>query len=307
MLAGAVAFGGAIVGLARVLPSDGPAPATADYASSGASAPAGAIAPAPASGATPAPAAAIGPPPASRPLEPPTPPVIAFDFRPLDLARRDRYGNPPKRAATPAELASIAAAHDVIVDDLRWQPDGAALDISQIAAMKSVNPRLRVLRYLGALTNNDGPILNIAPGDGIHGSWFLRDGSGDFVRAYSEIAAWNGKPSYALDPSSTDVRNVIAVWARQFSMLGYDGVLLDGLTACAPAPASSCAAGTLLSAPLDKATNRPYTDAAWLAATRGLLEAIRHTAPNAQIFLNNTPGDAAQLLGDIDGTAVLSR
>lgn len=304
VLAGAVAFGGGIVGLARVLPSNAPAPATTDYASGGASVPAGAIAPAPTSGATPAPAAAIGPPPASRPLAPQQ--VFAFDFRPLDLARRDRYGNPPKRAATPAELASIAAAHDVIVDDLRWQPDGAALDGSQIAAMKSVNPRLRVLRYLGALTNNDGPILNIAPGDGTHGSWFLRDGSGDFVRAYSEVAAWNGKPSYALDPSSTDVRNVIAVWARQFSMLGYDGVLLDGLTACAPAPGAACAAKALLSAPLDKTTNRPYTDAAWLAVTRGLLEAIRHTAPNAQIFLR-ADGDQSPLSGDIDGTAILSR
>ena len=232
--------------------------------------------------------------------------MTAFDFRPLNVAIRDRFGNAPRRDVTADELVGIATAHDVIVDDLRWQPDGAALAPEQIAAMKAANPRLRVLRYLGALTNNDGPIFNIAPDDGVHGSWFLRDGSGDFVRAYSEIAVWDRQPSYVLDPSSIDVRNDIAGWARQFAKLGYDGVLLDGVTACVPAPGSACAASTLLSSPIDKTTNRPYTDAEWLADTAGLLQAIRHSAPNTQIFVP-AGGDQTPLLGYIDGRVVLSQ
>ena len=142
--------------------------------------------------------------------------------------------------------------------------------------MKAANPRLRVLRYVGALTNNDGPIFNIAPTEDDHGTSFLRDASGDFVRAYSEIAEWNGKPSYAFDLTSIDVRNNISAWARQFGKMGYDGILLDGISPCVPAPTASCAT-PLLSAPLDKTTNRPYTDAAWREATIGLLAAIRHT------------------------------
>jgi hypothetical protein len=229
-----------------------------------------------------------------------------LDFRPLDAASRDRYDNLPKRDATPDELAGIARSHDVVVDDLRWQPDGAALNPEQIAAMKATNPRLRVLRYVGALTNNDGPIFNVAPDDGAHGSWFLRDGSGDFVRAYDEIAVWDRKPSYVFDPSSVDVRNDIAGWARQFAMLGYDGVLLDGVTACVAAPTAVCTARTLLSHPLSKTTNRPYTDPEWTLAITGLLQAIRHSAPKTQIFVL-ADGDQSPLLGYIDGLVVLSR
>lgn len=299
MLAGAVAFGGGIVGLARVLPSDDRAGETASYGRGAGTAAPRVEAP------TPAATAALGDPPASR-VEASALPVKALDFRPLDVTMRDRFGNPPKRDATPDELAAIARAHDVILDDLRWQPDGAALNPEQIAAMKAANPRLRVLRYLSALTNNDGPIFNVAPDDGVHGSWFLRDGSGDFVRAYSEIAPWDRMPSYVLDPSSIDVRNDIAGWARQFGKLGYDGVVLDGATACAPAPGSMCAASTLLSSPLDKTTNRPYTDAEWLADTAGLLRSIRHSAPNTQIFVS-AGGDQTPLLGYVDGLVILSQ
>lgn len=299
VLAGAVAFGGGIVGLARVLPSDDRGRETASYARGADIAPTRVEAP------TPAAAAAVGEPPASR-VEASALPLTALDFRPLDLTLRDRFGNPPKRDATLDELVAIARAHDIILDDLRWQPDGAAFNPEQIAAMKVANPRLRVLRYMSALTNNDGPIFNIAPDDGVHGSWFLRDGSGDFVRAYSEIAVWDRQPSYVLDPSSIDVRNDIAGWARQFAKLGYDGVLLDGATACAPAPGSTCAASTLLSSPLDKTTNRPYNDAKWLADTTGLLRAIRHSAPNTQIFVP-ADGDQKPLLGYVDGLVILSQ
>jgi hypothetical protein len=303
VLAGAVAFGGGIVGLARVLPSDSAPRNAASYAGTS-PLPPEVQAPAPPDAtATPK----LGPPPASRAIDAPLERVTALDFRPVDAGMRDRYGNAPKRAATAGELQAIAVAHDVIVDDLRWQPDGAALEGSQIAEMKAANPRLRVLRYVGALTNNDGPIFNIAPEQDDHGSWFLRDGSGDFVRAYDEIAVWNRQPSYVFDPSSVDVRNMIGAWARQFSMLGYDGVLLDGVSACVPVAGSACAAATLLSSPLDKTTNRPYTGAAWLDATTGLLAAVRRSAPNAQIFVASTAGDPAELTGCVDGVVVLSQ
>lgn len=301
VLAGAVAFGGALIGIARVLPSDD----ATRYAPGADSAPPEVLAPA-SDAATPVPSPPVGPPPASQPLAP-AQPLAALDFRPVDLTMRDRYGNPPKRDAAPDELLRVAAGYDVVVDDLRWQPDGAALDGAQIAAMKAANPRLRVLRYLGALTNNDGPIFTIAPDDGVHGSWFLRDGSGDFVRAYEETAAWDHKPSYAFDASSIDVRNMIAAWARQFTKLGYDGVLLDGVSACVRAPDAACASSVLLSHPLNRATNRPYTEAEWRDTTVGLLQAIRRVAPDAQIFLDGAAGGVAPLLDYIDGVALLSQ
>lgn len=304
VLAGAVAFAGAIIGVARVLPSDDAGREAATYATAAGDATPQVLSPGAADGAPSAPA--LGAPPASRPLDAPLVPETALDFRPLDLTMRDRYGNPPKSAATPAELQRIAAGYDIIVDGLRWQPDGAALDGAQIAALKAANPRVRVLRYVGALTSNDGPIFDLVPDDGTHGSWFLRDGSGDFVRAYEETAPWNGKPSYALDPSSIDVRNTVAAYARQFAALGYDGVLLDGVSACVPAPGATCAASALLSHPIDKTTNRPYADAAWLAATAGLLEAVRHVAPAARVFLDAAAGDQTPLLPHIDGILLLS-
>ena len=312
LLVGAVAFGGALIGLARVLPSDD----AARYVPGADPAPAEVLAPA-APPSSPSPPGGegrgevtatpdVGPPPASGPLDMPPQPVRALDFRPVDVTMRDRYGNPPKRDVPVDELLRMAAGYDIVVDDLRWQPDGAALNGSQIAAMKAANPRLRVLRYLGALTNNDGPIFNIAPDDGVHGAWFLRDGSGDFVRAYEEVAAWDAKPSYAFDPASIDVRNMAGAWARQFAKLGYDGVLLGGVSACAPAADTVCASRVLLSHPLNKATNRPYTDADWLAATAGLLQAIRHAAPTALIFLEGDTGGEAPLLGYADGSVLLS-
>jgi hypothetical protein len=303
LLVGAVAFGGALIGVARVLPSD----EAARYVPGADPAPPEVLAPASPAPATATATPSLGPPPASGPADAPAEPLRALDFRPVDVTLRDRYGNPPKRDVPTDELLRMAAGYDIVVDDLRWQPDGAALDGSQIAAMKAANPRLRVLRYLGALTNNDGPIFNIAPDDGVHGTWFLRDGSGDFVRAYEEIAAWNKQPSYAFDPASIDVRNMAGAWARQFAKLGYDGVLLGGVSACAPAADTVCASRVLLSHPLNKATNRPYTDAGWLAATAGLLQAIRHAAPAAQVFLEGDTGGETPLLGYIDGLVVLSQ
>jgi hypothetical protein len=249
VLGGAVAFGGGIVGLARLLPSNDVAREQASHGNDGAAATVLTLAPSAPSGEAAA-TALVGLPPASGPLDAPAQPLSALDFRPLDPARRDRYGNPPGRDATPDELLRIAAAYDVVVDDLRWQPDGAALDASQIAAMKAANPRLRVLRYVGALTNNDGPIFNIAPDDGTHDPWFLRDGGGAFVRAYDETAPWNGRPSLVFDPASIDLRNDIGAWARQFAVLGYDGIMLDGVTACVPAPGAICAPASLLSHPI---------------------------------------------------------
>jgi hypothetical protein len=300
VLAGAVAFGGGIVGLARVLPSDDVARGRASYGTAPL-----VLAPTEPHGEAKA-SPPIGAPPASSPLDAPSEPISALDFHPLDPTRRDRYGNAPKRDATPDELLRIAAAHDLVVDDLRWQPDGAALDVSQIAAMKAANPRLRVLRYVGALTNNDGPIFDIAPDDGVHGPWFLRDGSGDFVRAYEETAPWDGRPSFAFDAASIDVRNDIGAWARQFVTLGYDGIVLDGISACVPAPGSTCAAASVLSLPTSKTTNRPYGDAEWLAATIGLLQAIRHAAPRTHLFLL-ADGDQSPLLSFVDGLVILSQ
>jgi hypothetical protein len=53
-------------------------------------------------------------------------------------------------------------------------------------------------------------------------------------------------------------------------------------------------------------TNRAYSDAEWLAATTGLLQAVRAAAPRTQLFLR-AGGDQSPLLGLVDGLVILSQ
>ena len=52
-------------------------------------------------------------------------------------------------------------------------------------------------------------------------------------------------------------------------------------------------------------TEEAQPDDDWLAATTGLLQAIRHAAPNTPLFLRGDSGSAALLLY-VDGTVALS-
>jgi hypothetical protein len=209
---------------------------------------------------------------------------LFLDHVAVDLDARDRYGNPPRRDLTPDELTRIAAEYDIVIDNLEHQPDGVPLSDTDMATLRALNPRIKILRTLWTLSSNDGTLQGIEPGDGNHESWFLRDASGAFVRAYSAVAPWNGHVSYVLDPSSEQVRLQIAAQARIIRRLGYDGVVLDDVIPYVAAPDGSFSRKVLLSHPVSRTTERPYTDDEWRGAVLGLVAKVRQvTGPDAYI------------------------
>ncbi len=227
--------------------------------------------------AIPAPAAtAASAPDATAPRT--SPAAFFLDHRAVDPLAHDRYGNPPRRDLAPGELAQLASSYDLIEDNLRGQPDGVPLSLSQMQEMRRINPRLKIVRYLWTLSSNDVPLEAIEPGDNVHESWFLRDAAGNFVRAYDDRPSWNGHVNYVLDPANTGVRLALGAQARMARRLGYDGVLLDDIVPYVPAPDAEHARRVLDAHPIDPATGAPYTDAAWRNAVGGLIGRVRDVA-----------------------------
>ncbi|TAK64598.1 MAG: hypothetical protein EPO22_05580, partial [Dehalococcoidia bacterium] len=207
-----------------------------------------------------------------------SPAMFFLDHRAVDPMARDRYGNPPRRGLVPGELEQLAAGYDLIEDDLRGQPDGVPLSLSQMEEMRRINPRLRIVRDLWTLSSNDVGLAAIEPGDGVHESWFLRDAEGNFVRAYGDRPSWNGHANYVLDPANTGVRLALGAQARMARRLGYDGVLLDDVIPYVAAPDPPHARHVLDVHPIDPGTGAPYTDQAWRAAVGGLIGRVREVA-----------------------------
>jgi hypothetical protein len=201
-----------------------------------------------------------------------------LDHRAIDPGGRDRNGNAPRRDLSHDELVRLASEYDVIEDDLRGQPDGVALSLSQMQEMRRINPRLKIVRYLWTLTSNDVALSTVEPGDGVHEDWFLRDATGNFVRAYDGTPGWNGHVSYALDPASVNVRLALGAQARVARKVGYDGVLLDDAIPYVAAPGTPHDRSVLASRPVNRATAAPYTDAEWRAAVEGLVARVREIA-----------------------------
>ena len=201
-----------------------------------------------------------------------------LDHRAVDPTARDRNGNPPRRDLSHDELVRLASEYDVIEDDLRGQPDGVPLSLAQMQEMRRINPRLKIVRYLWTLSSNDVALSAIEPGDGVHEDWFLRDASGNFVRAYDGAASWNGHVNYALDPGSVDVRLALGAQARMARKLGYDGALLDDVIPYVAAPGTPYDRTVLASHPVNPATGAPYTDGEWRAAVEGLVARVRAIA-----------------------------
>jgi len=220
---------------------------------------------------------------ADAPLGPVASPLF-LDHVAVDVNARDRYGNPPRRDFTPEELSRIAAEYDIVIDNLEHQPDGVPLSDTDIATLRSLNPRIKILRTLWTLSSNDGTLQGIEPGDGNHEPWFLRDASGAFVRAYSDVAPWNGHVNYVLDPSNEHVQLQIAAQSRILRRLGYDGVVLDDVIPYVAAPDGSFSRKVLLSHPVNRATERAYTDDEWRADVTGLVAKVRQVSgPDAYI------------------------
>ena len=207
-----------------------------------------------------------------------SPAAFFLDHRAVDPLAHDRYGNPPRRDLAPGELAQLASSYDLIDDNLRGQPDGVALTLSQMQEMRRINARLKIVRYLWTLSSNDVPLEAIEPGDNVHEAWFLRDAAGNFVRAYDDRPSWNGHVNYVLDPANTGVRLALGAQARMARRLGYDGVLLDDVIPYVAAPDAPYARHVLDAHPIDLATGAPYTDDAWRAAVAGLISRVRDVA-----------------------------
>jgi hypothetical protein len=204
--------------------------------------------------------------------------MFFLDYRAVDPLAADRYGNPPRRGLGPGELEQLATSYDLIDDDLRGQPDGVPLSLSQMQDMRRINPRLRIVRDVWTLSSNDVGLESITPGDGAHDSWFLRGADGEFVRAYDDRPSWNGHADFVLDPANTSVQLALGAQARMARRLGYDGVLLDDAMPYVPAPDSPYERRILNAHPIDPGTGAPYTDAAWRAAVGGLIARVRQIA-----------------------------
>ena len=269
VLAGGALFGLGLIGVARVLPTSGTGAAAIVVIDHGLG-----VVRTPVAGARGLP---IGEPPLA-PVEarPSGDGLRVLDLRVVDETLRDRNGNAPKRALMTDDLRLIAPAYDVIADDLAQQPDGVALSAEEIAVMHAINPRLRVVRVLETLTANDPTYAGIRPDDGTHSAWVPRDASGEPVLVYGGNAAWNRQPNFLLDPGFGDVRLAIAARARQYVRLGYDGVLLRGISARVPDASG---------APIDPATKRPYGDGDWAANVGVMIAEVRRIAAGASIYV----------------------
>jgi hypothetical protein len=234
-----------------------------------------------------------------------SPAMFFLDYRAVDPLAADRYGNPPRRGLVPGELEQLATSYDLIDDDLRGQPDGVALSLSQMEEMRHINPRLRIVRDVWTLSGNDVALESIAPGDGAHDSWFLRGADGEFVRAYDGQPTWNGHANYVLDPANASVRLALGAQARMARRLGYDGLLLDDVTPYVPAPDAPYARRILDAPPIDPGTGAPYTDAAWRDAVGGLIARVREIAgADTLIVIAGTDGGDYLRAGGTDLSAL---
>jgi hypothetical protein len=207
-----------------------------------------------------------------------------LDLRVVDATMRDRHGHAPRRALTQDELEELAPSFDVVADDMAAQPDGTPLSAEDIATLHRAHPGIRVVRVLETLTSNDPAYPGIRPDDGVHSDWFLTDGAGQPALVYGGNAAWNGEPNFALDPASEGVRLAIAARARQYMLLGYDGVWLAGIRTAPPLLASG--------EPHHRGGER-YGPAEWREAAAGIIAAARGLAPGAAIYVDKADADAA--------------
>jgi hypothetical protein len=174
--------------------------------------------------------------------------------------------------------------YDVVADDMTGQPDGTPLSSADIAMLHAAHPGIRVVRVLETLTSNDPAWPGVRPDDGTHSEWFLDDGAGQPALAYGGLAAWDGAPNFAMDPSIDAVRLAVAARARQYLLLGYDGVWLAGITSAPPLLASG------------KAHHRggaAYGEDEWRGAVEGLIGAVRRLTPTAAIYTDAAGIDPA--------------
>ena len=136
---------------------------------------------------------------------------------------------------------------------------------NHIAAMKDVNPNLRVLVYV------QGMFANTA---GLPSSWYAHSGSGAKIRS-------EDFGTYLMNPKSSGWRDHRLAECRQkLAASHYDGCFLDSL---GPTGVNG---ESVTAIPIDPATNRAYTRRAWLTATETVSERVRSGIAPRPMLMN---------------------
>lgn len=198
-----------------------------------------------------------------------------------------RFMNPAARV-TRSQAVAEARRFDLIVGlQYTYKP--------YVAAMRSANPHLVLLVYLGG---------GFSMGD--HGtkypnSWYLHDAAGRKVRL-------KNFPNYLMNPAKTKWVNKVAIrCARYRARGGYDGCLLDQL---GPAPLDP---NYVTGLPVNPKTGKVWTRAAWMNATSSLAAAVKRRLGTFIVIPNglltgadyfDAAGETSQLLSGTDGGMV---
>lgn len=143
----------------------------------------------------------------------------------------------------------------------------------QVAAMKKVNPRLKLLVYLSGTFAQPSEIGSFSPTD------FEYDAKGN------KITSPFG--TYLMNPtSSVWIHDRTSTCQAFLAESGYDGCYLDTLGLVALSTAFVTAP------PLNPSTNQPWTPSDWIAATSTLAAQIRAAMTPVPVFGNGLTGGA---------------
>jgi len=142
-----------------------------------------------------------------------------------------------------------------------------------ITDMKTANPNLKILMYVGATAVGVGKTLP----DG----YYAHDSAGNRI----QLRDW---PVYQMEPSSSGWRSYVA--SRCTSLLttsGYDGCFFDQL---GPAPLNI---GYVTGIPVNPATGNKYTTPEWLAQTSALAASVGASVAPKPVIVNGLTGGQA--------------
>jgi len=160
---------------------------------------------------------------------------------------------------------------------------------NHIAAMKVVNPNLRVLVYSQGVFSPQGNLPS---------SWYAHSSGGSKIR-------WPSFGTYLMNPKSSGWRDYVLKMCRdKLASSHYDGCFLDSM---GPTALNK---DTMTALPVDPSTGKVYTRRAWLTATEVVAERVRSGLSPRPVFANglvdgpgyfNSSGPTETLLDGVHG------
>lgn len=134
--------------------------------------------------------------------------------------------------------------------------------------MKAVNSRLRVLVYM------NGTFAQQSQGSLYPSSWYLKDANGRKVTSKNH-------GNYLMNPNNAGWQKDRANFClKQLEATGYDGCTLDMLGSAPLDP------GYLTALPINPATGKVFTEAAWVKATAGVADAVKSAVGTRPVIAN---------------------